>query len=223
MPMHKWVKLPSRWVEDNGLRALRWSSTTGSANTAALMLLTSIAHGADEVSGIAHVTYAQFENSLGISRTKISAGLRILEELKVIESEERRSGYQLTGFPKPNEPGWAKFPARRMYAPNGVITAFKDFTLRKRTELDALKLFFLFVARRSSDTNMANLSYESIQERSGVDQTRIKPALSLLATHEMVYTEQLPRMDGGLGVSHGYRIVGIDPTIHAGTRNREGL
>jgi len=223
MPIHKWVKLPSAWIEDNGLRNLRWSPGEGSANTASLMVLTAITHAAHEANGVAHLTYGQFENALGISRTKISAGLGVLKDLKVIDRDERRSMYQLTGFPKDNEGGWAKFPARRMYAPNGAIAAFKDFTLRKRTELEALKLFFLFVARRSNDTNMANLSYDSIQERSGVDQSRIKPALSLLATHEMVYTEQLPRMSGGLGISHGYRIVGIDPTIHGGTRNREGL
>lgn len=222
MATRSWAKLPSMWIEANGLLELRWADGDGSANSAALMVLTAIAHAADSQVGSAIVTYNKFEHTLGISRTKIAAGLSVLEELRIITRDERRSIYQLVGFPKEKAGGWAKFPVRRMLAPNGSITAFKDFTLRKRTELDALKLFFLFVARRSSDTNLAHLSYESIQERSGIDQSKIKSALSLLATHEMVYAEPQPRMDGGLGVSHAYRIVGIDPTIHAGTRNRPG-
>lgn len=145
----------------------------------------------------------------------------MLEELDLVTRDERRSVYQLVAFPEEKAGGWAKFPVKRMLSPNGTITPFKDFTLRKRTELDALKLFFLFIARRSNKSNLAHLNYESIQERSGVDQGRIKPALSLLATHEMVYAEPQHRMEGGMGVSHAYRIVGIDPTIHAGTRNRQ--
>ncbi len=222
MAIRSWAKLPSMWIEANGLLELRWADGDGSANAAALMVLTAIAHAADSRAGSAILTYNDFEHKLGISRTKIAAGLSVLEELKLLTRDERRSVYQMVGFPEEKAGGWAKFPVRRMLSTDGTIRPFKDFTLRKRTELDALKLFFLFVARRSSTTNLAHLSYESIQERSGIDQSKIKPALSLLATHEMVYAEPQPRMEGGIGVSHAYRIVGVDPTIHAGTTNRPG-
>ena len=45
---------------------------------------------------------------------------------------------------------------KSMYS-SGRIIAFDEFRLRKVIELDALKLFFLFVARRDQKTNLANI------------------------------------------------------------------
>lgn len=50
------------------------------------------------------------------------------------------------------EQHWAKLPAKSMYS-TGRIATYADFQLRRVAELDVLKLFFLFVARRSRDTN----------------------------------------------------------------------
>jgi hypothetical protein len=41
MAVHNWARLPSKWIEEGGLRDLRWvaSKPTGSDNAAALMVL----------------------------------------------------------------------------------------------------------------------------------------------------------------------------------------
>ena len=110
-----------------------------------------------------------------------------------------------------------------MYHSSGNILAFEDFKLRSRAELEALKLFFVFFARRSNDTNMANISYDKIEDYTGIDRKRIKSALSVLTTTNMIHVEQLPRASGEQGVSYAYRIAGIDPRVHQGTRNRVTL
>jgi hypothetical protein len=224
MPMRSWVRLPSGWINEMRLKELRWASGDGSSNVAALMVLTVIAQNADETDGVAQLTYDQFQTATGLSRAKISEGIEVLCSLKIIvRSKTRRSIYKLRGYRPAAEGGWAKFPGSKMYNASGNIVAFDDFKLRSRAELEALKLFFLFVARRDIATNRATISYPKIYEYTGVEPLRIKAALSILATHSLVYVEQRPSTTNANGVSNSYRVAGIDPRNHAGTSSRSSL
>jgi hypothetical protein len=219
MPFNKWVRLPSSWINQGDLRRLRWASGgEGSDNTAALMALVAIAHRADEENGVARLTYDELCTATGLSRAKLSNGLDLLERIRVVErTPEGRSTYKLANYSP--QSGWAALPAKGMYS-GRKIAAFSDLTLRRATELDAMKLFFLFVARRGRDTNVANIGYEKISEYTGVDRARIKAAISLLASLSLVYVEQIPSKSNDLGVANAYRIVGVDSYSHMGTRGR---
>jgi DNA-binding Lrp family transcriptional regulator len=219
MEMTKWVRLPSDWINEGGLKELRWGSDgLGSNSTAALMILVAIAHVTDDKSGVARTTYDGLQGATGLSRAKLSNGLDLLERIGVIKrAPEGRSTYKLSRF-DPTK-GWAKLPARSMYS-SGRIVAFDDFKLRRVVELDALKLFFLFVARRDRNTNMAKISYGTIQEYSGVERVRIKTAISFLASLSLVYVERVPSKSNEYGVANAYRIVGVDTSIHMGTIGR---
>jgi hypothetical protein len=213
------MPLPSAWINNHGLRQLSWShGGAGSDNTAALMALTVIAHEVDGKSGIARVTYDQICNLTGLSRAKLSKGLDILKNIGVINpaSQETRSTYSLSDYA--NDP-WGKFPVKSMYS-SGRIIAFDEFRLRRVVELDALKLFFLFVARRDQHTNLASIGYEKIEEYAAVKRVRIKSAISFLASLSLVYVEHLPSQINSYGTSNAYRIVGIDPRVNMGTRGR---
>jgi hypothetical protein len=224
MSMKSWVRLPSGWINEMRLKEFRWGSGDGSSNVAALMVLTVIAQNADETNGVTKFTYDQLQNATGLSRAKISEGIGVLRGLKLIgRSKTKRSTYKLYGYRPATEGGWAKFPANKMYNSSGNIVAFSDFKLRSRAELEALKLFFLFVARRDIGTNRATISYPKIYEYTGVDPLRIKAALSILATHSLIYIEQRPSTTNINGVSNSYRIAGIDPRNHAGTTSRRSL
>jgi hypothetical protein len=215
----EWVRLPSKWINDHGLQSLRWKNGgEGSDNIAALMALTVVAHQADEETGIARVTYDQFCDTTGLSRAKISAGLDVLENIEVIEREpgEVRSTFKLTNY---TPSGWAKLPARSMYA-LGSIAAFKEFSLRRVAELDALKLFFLFVAMRSNKANLALIGYDRIHLYTAIHRIRIKTAISFLASLSLVYVEHIPSRESPNGVANAYRIVGLSPYNHMGTRGR---
>src|ERR1700686_4548251 len=107
-----------------------------------------------------------------LSRAKLSNGLDVLEaQQTIIREPEGRSTLGLANYDRTG--GWGKLPARRLYS-MGRIAAFTDFHLRSPAELVALKLYFLFVARRGNDTNMANISFDKIEEYTGLERHRIK-------------------------------------------------
>lgn len=221
MPLMPWVRLPSDWINSgHGLRKIQWQGDgVGSDATAALMTLTAIAHHANSQSGIARLSYDALCFITGLSRAKLSNGLDVLERIRVIERmPEGRSTYSVSNFADSNA-RWGKLPARSMYA-SGRIAAFAEFRLRKENELNALKLFFLFVARRSQETNMASISYTAIERYTGIERAKIKSATSLLAALSLIYVEHLPTDKYASGIANAYRIVGIDPYKHMGTQGR---
>jgi RIO-like serine/threonine protein kinase len=214
----EWVRLPSEWIRARNLTAMKWKSGgNGSDNTAALMTLVAIAHTADE-SGVAHATYDQLCAATGLSRAKLSNGLEVLNDLKVIERRTNgRSTYRLANYSI--EKGWAKLPAKSMYA-GGCIAAFGELELRRAVELNAMKLFFLFVAQRGRDTNFANIGYDKIQEYTGVERAKIKSAISLLASLSLIHVEHIHSKVNDHGTANAYRIVGVEPNVHMGTKGR---
>jgi len=131
-----------------------------------------IAHSADNETGLARVSYDYLTEATGLSRPKVSAGLNILADLEVIiRTPAGRSSYQLPHYDL-SEP-WCKMPSRGFYS-GDRIPAFCDFNLRKSVELNALKLYFLFAARRGNDNNLANISYDRITDYTGIERGRIK-------------------------------------------------
>ena len=219
MALPDWVRLPTRWIEDGGLRRLRWKEQ-GSTGTAALMLLLPLAHRVDQSTGSGSATYDELSEATELSRTKISEGLALLQGLGLIQRDpERRSGFTLLGF-GPN--GWGKLPAKRLYVGKGLF-AFREFHLRKYVELNALKLYLLVVARRDTKTNLAHLTYDQIAERSGIDPSHIRSAISLLAAAGLMHIERVPSLSNEFGVANAYRLTYLDSFTHMGTSGRKTL
>lgn len=219
MKLLDWVKLPSGWIEAKGLRDFQWGANgEGSANTAALMTLAAISHHTDEESGIARLTYNELGPITGLSRAKVSAGLDVLEARGIIErTPAGRSSFRLANYDP--DGGWVMLPANRLYV-GGRIHPFDSFHLRSPHELNALKLYFLFASRRGRDTNMANISLDKIEDYSGVDRARIKPATSFLSASGLIYVEHTPSRVHENRIANAYRLVGLFPKVHMGTRGR---
>ncbi len=221
MAMKDWVKLPTTWIQNKGLTAFRWTAASGSDQAAALMVLVAMAHHADETKGTVHLTYETLCDITTLSRAKVSAGLKLLEERELVVRKPlgRRSSSQLTNY-DPTK-GWGKLPAKPLYPrAGGPISFFTELSLRKPIELHALKLYLLFVTRRDNATNLANISYDKIEEYTGIERDRIKSGLSLLAANSLVHVERLPAKGLDYGVSNAYRLVQLDGHIHMGTRGR---
>lgn len=220
MPRREWVRCPTAWVrEDRGLRRFTFTGNGGAHHTAALMCLTAILHVADQDTGVAWLNYDQLERMIGRSRTLIAEGLRVLGQQGLIRPAGKRSIYALEGY----EPsGWGKFPLRALYK-GETIEFFDECRLRSRTELDALKLLFLFVALRSEDSNLAKVSYDRINYYTGISRENIKRGTSLLATHGIVFTEHAVSEVNEYGVANAYRIRGIDSRRNRGTRGRRDI
>lgn len=224
MTMREWVRLPTAWINAKRLREFRWEAEgKGSDNSAALLSLAVIAHHADQ--GTAKITYDQLSKATSLSRSKVSNGLDILEKMGIIErGKHGRSTYALTNDDTEKSKDdhnfrWGMLPAKRLYNA-GRLFAFSEFKLRSETELNALKLYFLFVARRGQDTNLANISYDKIVAYTGIERNKLKPALALLASLSLVYVEHIPSEENRYGVANAYRLAGLDTYRHMGTRGR---
>jgi DNA-binding transcriptional ArsR family regulator len=215
--MHKFVRLPNRWIEDHGLHAFGWKDH-GSSNLAALMVLAVIAHHIDPETGVARLTYSEISEKASLSRAMVSAGLTRLRERKLVLDEPKgRSTVGLAEY-DPKQ-GWAMMPAAGLYH-NGEVAGFRPFRLRRRTELDAMKLYFLFVSRRSRQQNMALLSYEKIEFYSAVPRSLIRDATSLLSANGLIRIEHLSSEVNEHATSNGYRISYLEPRQHMGTSGK---
>uniref|UniRef100_A4X0S9 Uncharacterized protein n=1 Tax=Cereibacter sphaeroides (strain ATCC 17025 / ATH 2.4.3) TaxID=349102 RepID=A4X0S9_CERS5 len=212
-----WVKLPTGWIAAGGLKAFAWGKEGGSNQTAALMVLLAIAHRADDENGLVRLPYDELQWATHLSRQKVADGLDVLGSRKIIlRGSQGRSTLQLASY-DPKQ-GWAMLPASRLYSSDGII-AFADFHLRKKVELDALKAYLAFVARRDREQNRAFITYEQIHDYAGIPEGRIKPAISLLVVQGLVVVEHMER-SGGLGSSHGYRLSYLHTRNHMGTNGR---
>ena len=221
MKMKQWVKMPPDWTTDGSLRSFKWSGGDGSASTAALMAYAALLHRMDDASGEVKATYDQLCATCSISRAKLSAGLRALEDRELIETiPKRNSRYSVLNYDANS--GWAKFPAQGLYSGQS-ITAFNNFHLRSIAELDALKLYFLFAARRDRETNMAHITYDDIEKYSGIGRARIKAGLSLLAVNALVHTEHVPSKFSEHGIANAYRLAHLHSNRHLGTQGRSVL
>ncbi len=222
MKLSPWVKLPTVWIEEKGLNNYQWGRDgQGSTAIAGLMTLIVLAQHADPETGTAKLTYDQLTQATGLSRSKLSDGLDLIEANEhIVRGVEGRSTYGLEDYDP--ERGWAKLPARGLYS-GGRLGAFQHFKLRQMAELDAIKAYLTFAARRDRDTNAAQLSYVKIEEYAGIPPARIKAATSMLAATGLVVIDQLPSTQSEYGISNAYRLTHVEPYQHRGTLGRSEM
>lgn len=213
-----WVRLPTNWVREEGLVDFRAAPGSLANEIAALMNLIAIAHLADGQTGIARATYDDLTRMTGCSREKVARALDILHDRELVDFSLGRSQCRLENY-DPEAGGWAKLPCKRLYC-DDTIAPFPEFYLRKRAELDALKLYLLFIAFRDNWTNQAMIGFDKISEYTGIHRQHIKTGTSLLVSHGLIHIEHMASEERLEGVKNCYRLVGIDPYNHQGTRGR---
>ena len=213
-----WIKLPSGWIEENGLRQFRWKQGKGANNLAALMALTALAHEADEIEGTLHATYDELCLATGLSRAKLSAGLGVLEERGRIErGGDGRGSFRMSDYDPAG--GWVMFPCSSLYE-GDEIRAFHQMHLRNQAELNALKLYFLIASRRDRKMNWTMLTYDKIEEYSGVARNSIRQALSWLVLQNLIHIDRAKTELNEDGIANVYRLANLEPRRHAGTTGR---
>jgi DNA-binding Lrp family transcriptional regulator len=217
--MIEFVKMPSDWIRhgEPGLRKLCWGGQDNAGKVAALMLYIAIAHNANreatreyEAPGFAKLSYSDFRDITGLSRAKISRGLRNLEELGIIDTDKtnKTSIYKIAGY-NPAK-GWAKLPYQHLYQKK-EIKFFHSLHLRQKVELNALKMYLLVVAFRDKDKNHASISYPKINHYTGINTNDIRSAISLLVTHNLIHVDHFEDdVKANGSYRHNlYRVVGL--------------
>lgn len=233
--METWVRLPTKWIlnteEDSFLKNLRWTTDgPNSHNTASLMVLLAIASNTSHREtrknpkiGKVDLSYTDLTDITSISRKLVSEGLKKLINAGLVEkdSSNKVNQYSLCDFS--GSEGWGKLPAKKLYNERiESIKAFKNFTLRNKVELNALKLYFLIVALRDNDSNHSLMTYKTIRKYTGIPQNDINAAISLLISSELIRVTKIESKNYKDAVVNAYRLVGINPYKHAGTSGKSG-
>lgn len=227
--MKEFVKMPSYWITDQekpGLRQLNWGGQNSAGKIAALMLYIAIAHNAkresDQLPAIAKLSYSDFEDIVGIGgRATISAGLKKLEELEIVKIDKRNrtNVYQLNEHP--SKKGWAKLPYKHLYLAE-QIKVFAGFSLRRKTELNALKMYLLVAAFRNNISNHTVISYEKINLYTGIAENDIRGAISLLVVNDLIHVDRDLDEEDIAKSKNIYRLVGLKGR-HLGNLSKDDL
>ena len=213
--------MPSGWVlEASVLPSMRWSQGEGASYASALMCYAVIVQHADMDTGVASVTYDTFAAATGRGRELVSKGLQHLYRFGLIDKPGGRSLYHMVDYSR--DQGWAMFPHRQLYT-GDRIPFFSEMHLRKRADLDALKLLYTFTAFRSREDNRAHVSYKRIAELTGVSDKNISAAVSLLTSGHVINVDQVTNEHSSHAFHHAYRLRGIEPRRHRGTSQRASI
>lgn len=211
-----WAKIPTAWIrEDQQLPDLSWGQF-GSDGAAALMVLIALAirlnqsnTQREEGTGFASsvdVSYDNLQALTELSRTKVAGGLRVLEQFGIVETTRngRSNRYELAGISESGK--WSQLPQTYLLTATEGLRGFSRFQLRHRNELNALKLYFLFLAYRNAKGNFTALGYDKISEISGLMRGDIAQGVGLLINHELVRVAQSDA-DGVSGRPHNRYVI----------------
>jgi hypothetical protein len=230
--MLEWTKIPSgRFLDvaNSPLIGMKWSGAAKSDNIAALMLLIVLSHHANDKNSLANglwgdtqMSYDKLAELLGISRTKISNGIRVLESLALIKvsTNTRPNIFTIVGLADGER--WGKLPAKGLYDKSlSKIKVFESFKLRSKVELNALKIYLVIVAFRDSQIGYTKLGYEKITQYADVQRNDIKPALSYLIANDFLQVDSESTDLNQFSTANVYWLRHIEPHKHKGTIGRK--
>lgn len=229
--MLEWVKIPSERFLDEAnspLLGMKWSGDAKSDYIATLMLYIVLVHHANDKQSLANgqlgdtqISYDKLTELLGISRTKVSNGIRVLESLSLIKvsTNKRPNIFTIVGLVDGSR--WGKLPAKGLYNKQlSIIKVFESFRLRSKVELNALKIYLVIVAFRDSQIGYTKLGYEKISQYAGVQRNDIKPALSFLITNDFLQVDSESTDLNQFSTANVYWLRHIEPHKHRGTIGR---
>jgi len=216
--MEKWVKMPTGRIGDQGnpfLKKFIWQKQNKADQVAMLIIYLVLLHHSEN--GVSSISYMGLQGITGLSRAKISAGIKLLVENDMIEKDKssQKNSYKIKSY---DDVPWGKTPARGLYGKEDkTVNLLNKFTLRNKNELNALKLYYLVIAMRDSQSNCANMSYETITKYTGIIRNNIKSAISLLINLGLIQLESAWNQKSDYGVANQYRLTHVDTGKHRGT------
>lgn len=221
----RWSKIPTVWIRyDGGLKNFSIQDIGGHA--AALKIYMSIALLAAYrnkpprlYAGQASMSYDQFEELTGLSRSLIPRGLAVLRErglVQVIDTEKIHS-YRLVGY-EDETLGWGKIPRDHLrsgrLSPGGRLAALGH---RHQVDLNSLKIYLALVAFRDGASGYSMLSYDKIVEHTGVHRSRIRPALTSLFDAQLVAVDSIMDHPAKSNAANRYVVLGLSGKRAAST------
>jgi len=181
-----WAKVPSKWVQQAGLKKFR--ATAAGESAAALKLYMAVAmfanfkpSPAEKIAGVAKLSFSELENICGVSRQFVARGVALLSSHGLIEVLKvgNANAYLLAGY---DDLGWAKVP-RAYLLDNG---RFERLGIRGSLHLNALKLYLALTTFRENTSPRSLLSYDKIVEYTGMPRASVRRSIDVLINHEWI-------------------------------------
>lgn len=213
--VREWVKLPSAWILNGGLRQFGGTEARAPEEAEALRLLVCISLmvgqegvGPSTSSGSASISYTQFCRMTGASRLLVANGLRrlVAERLVTVDESCKVHSYVLAGY---DGDRWAKVPRGYLCVGDGS-TRLAELSLRYPATLDAMKIYLLLLSLRSRETGMTQVGHSAIEKYTGITAKDISPAISVLVVHRLVgVARNDPRTGHAQNIANHYIIAGL--------------
>lgn len=190
--MSIWAKMPSRWIQDGGLK--NFHANLAGKNAAALKIYMAVAMFANfkptpqiSTAGFAKLSYSDFEDVCGISRQSVCDGIALLNESAILSINKigNSHGYTIVDY---DEKGWAKIPSGYLLqkANFSSQTRFAGMSIRGALHLEAIKLYLALLTFRHNEGQQAHLSYNKIEKYTGIPRGRIRRSIDVLVNHEWI-------------------------------------
>lgn len=200
-----WAAFPTAWMQPkvpagadkkHALAALLWQDHAGTG-IAALMLLMLLsvklntenhqrlkADNTTPRSSRVRMSYEEMQRLTGFHKQTIGKAISLLENYGAmsIEVNGRANVYVLSDTQ--NNGGWRKLPVEPLF--RGDTFILREMP-RKRTSLNALKLYFVLLRLFSDQTLTTAISYTAITRWSGIRREDVSVSLDILFGYNLVW------------------------------------
>lgn len=226
-----WAKFPTAWLvqpkaetRTYPLAELDWSGHRMTGIAALLLLITlSIrlnqarrpgTFDQNQHANVVAVTWKDLQKSVGVAPATLGKAISLLEAWGAIAVKKvgRSAHYQLVGVETVGH--WCKLPQTFLEANGDPVSRFKDLpgTL---LGLNALKLYVVLIALRSSHYETTALSFTAITKWTGIRREDIRKAWGFLESQQLAaispYWDHRHSTQDAADRSQRYAIVGLTP------------
>lgn len=205
-----WKPMPYYWIRNNNiLKSFKRNEISSSIAALKIFILIVLTSNKD-TDGMycSSITYDQMTKMAMMSRKLVSAGLKKLHELRLIDFDGvRKKKYFLVGVRNVKVAGlkvayererfsssqgfWAKLPRSGMVDEAGRVVAFEAMTNRSVLELNSLKLFIYLLSIKSKDSVVISVSPGKIRNNTGIPYPDIFIAIGFMQSIGMIYRANL--------------------------------
>lgn len=226
-----WAKFPTGWLVQPGnenrtypLAALDWSGHRMTGIAALLLLITlSIrlnqarkpgAFDQNQHENVVAVTWKDLQKSVGVAPATLGKAISLLEAWGAIAVKKvgRSAHYELSGIGTVGR--WCKLPQTFLEANGDPVSRFKDLP-STLLGLNALKLYVVLIALRSSHYETTALSFTAITKWTGIRREDIRKAWGFLESQQLAaispYWDHRHSTQDAADRSQRYAIVGLTP------------
>lgn len=217
----RWSRLPNAWIYEKGLRALSAGPRSRGGSSAALKLFVTLALRAENkaavaaelTQGSASLSYDDLMSLTNLSRAQIAKGIKLLTEQKLIvvkaDGRGRRSRYFLTRYGSSDTFG--KIPNQPLFrSPAGDrVRTLQDLSCRNESDVNAMKLYLFLCGTRDQSAHRTLASYETIHEVTGIPESKIRKAISVLIDRGLIRVDREREDDATQNQPNKYYVLGL--------------